>query len=85
MFFLFGGRGGSYATGEHPTPPTQILFFIHLWFRSERDDDIVHSSASYWRSVLSYNIREATANDSRAYPPTIDDAEGWVDEPHQSN
>ena len=79
VFLLFGGRGGYYPTGEHPTLPTRYLFFALLCFRSEMVyDDGGHSTALHWRSVLSYIVREATAIEARAIPSIIDDMEGRV-------
>ncbi len=47
------------------------------------DDDSVHSTASHWRSALSYIMREATAIEARANPCIIDVRMGREDEPHR--
>ena len=75
---LFCGRGGSYATGEHPTPPTQFLFLVLTDLEGGMDDVDGNCTASYWRSALSNSIREASAIEARDNPCITDDKEGRV-------
>ena len=42
------------------------------------DDEDTHSSAWYWRSVLSYAVREATAIEAHDNSSMTDDKEGRV-------
>ena len=75
---LLGGGDGWYDKGERPTIPKDFLILVHLCVRCEMDDDTINSTASYWRILLSYTVREATAMEERDNPCIFDDKEGRV-------